>query len=398
SAHVRVSRGTPDADPLALWTLVAGNGVRWLGIGFFVPFLPLFIGGRGGGAGLVGMVFAARLAGSALGQYPGGWLSDRWGSRPVVVVSLGLFALGFPMYLLPIPSLALVGIGFAHSLVSGLYEPAARSVLAEQVDPARRGRAYSRLQASTEAGLLLGPAAGGLAANLSLAVVFWAAAGICLAATLPLLRLPGRTRSEPVVPAAGSEGIPAPAPTVLRRMLPLIAFVGPVFWMFAVLNTVSILYVQSRGAGPAQVGVYYAAFSMPVVVLGAVWPGLPDRLGYVRAAALALLSLAVTGILFPLLTSVTLLIGLSFAMGVVTMPILSAGWAEISRRAPPGGQGRAQALGLISITALQAAASLVSGATYQVRPALAFWTITAVSLTGLAAGLALDRWHAPPPS
>ena len=97
------------ADPVALWVLIAGHGLRWLGIGFFLPFLPLFVGSRGGGTGLIGLVFAARLVGIAIAQYPGGWLADRWGSRPVVVASLALFAVFFPAYLLPVPPLALAG-------------------------------------------------------------------------------------------------------------------------------------------------------------------------------------------------------------------------------------------------------------------------------------------------
>src|SRR5439155_9858006 len=111
---------------------------------------------------------------------------------------------------------------------------------------------------------------------------------------------------------------------VLRRILPIIVLSCPVFWMFAVFNTVSTLYVRSQGAGTTVVGVYFAVFSIPVVVLAGIWPDLPDRLGYVRAAVLALLGVAAAGIVYPLLTSVALLIVLSFTLGIVTMPILAA--------------------------------------------------------------------------
>src|ERR1700716_3083949 len=85
-----------------LWTLLAGNTLIMIGIGFFIPILPLFLSSRGGGPLLIGLVFAAGVVGRTLAQYPGGWIADRWGSKPVLIVSTIAYALCFPLYLLPL--------------------------------------------------------------------------------------------------------------------------------------------------------------------------------------------------------------------------------------------------------------------------------------------------------
>src|ERR1700730_9464344 len=94
---------TAGLNARALWTLLAGNALTMIGIGFFLPILPLLIAARGGGASVVGLIFASGMVGRALVQYPAGWLSDRIGRRPVILGSLLLYAVIFPVYALPLP-------------------------------------------------------------------------------------------------------------------------------------------------------------------------------------------------------------------------------------------------------------------------------------------------------
>ena len=63
---MRVARRT-------LWTLYLGNLFTSIGLWFFLPLLPIFIGRKGGSAALVGAVFAAGLLASAAIRYPAGW-------------------------------------------------------------------------------------------------------------------------------------------------------------------------------------------------------------------------------------------------------------------------------------------------------------------------------------
>src|ERR1700704_4309180 len=99
-------------DPRALWTLLIGNGLTSMGVSFFLPILPLYIASKGASSLLVGLVFAAGVCGRALVQYPAGWLSDRYGRRPLLVGGLLVYALFFPIYLLPMPAAAFIVLRF----------------------------------------------------------------------------------------------------------------------------------------------------------------------------------------------------------------------------------------------------------------------------------------------
>src|SRR2546429_1729788 len=200
------SRGPNPAGlgPRAPWTLPAGNPLTMIGIGFFLPILPLLIAARGGGAALVGLVFASGMVARALVQYPAGWLSDRVGRRPVILGALFMYALIFPLYALPLPPVAIIAVRFVHALAGGSYEPASLALIADLTNSDRRGAAFSRLRASDMLGLLIGPVIGGLVAGFRLEYVFIAGAGICLCATALLLRL----RPPPRRPDAGREQEP----------------------------------------------------------------------------------------------------------------------------------------------------------------------------------------------
>jgi len=49
-----------------LWTLYLCNLLAAVGLWFFLPILPIFLGRRGGSAALVGAVVAAGLVANAL--------------------------------------------------------------------------------------------------------------------------------------------------------------------------------------------------------------------------------------------------------------------------------------------------------------------------------------------
>src|ERR1700694_3241527 len=86
-----------------LWTLYTCNLITSIGMWFFLPLLPIFIGRRGGSAALVGVVIAAGLLANAAIRYPAGWAADRFGTRVVMVGAMGLFALLFLGHPPPLP-------------------------------------------------------------------------------------------------------------------------------------------------------------------------------------------------------------------------------------------------------------------------------------------------------
>ena len=380
--------GTAGLSARPLWTLLAGNALTTVGIGFFLPILPLLVSARGGGSGLVGVVFASGVVARALVQYPAGRLSDRIGRRPVIVGSLLLYALIFPIYVLPIPPAALIGVRFAHALAAGGYEPAALALIADLTRADRRGAAFSRLRASDTLGLLLGPALGGLVAGFRLEYVFIAGAVVCLAAAALMLALP---RPPPRPPEQG----PAPAPVSPRGLLwslvPILALAAPIFWTFGVYDTVWSLYLTSRGATPLLVGISFATYALPIVAFAGLAGGLADRLGWVRAGTLSVLTFGLLAATYPFLSSVAVLILIGFLEGSLTAAGQPALNAVVSRVAPAGAQGQTQGVYQTGLNVAEVLGAVAGGWLYQARPAYAFFSAAAVCLVGAGASLLLRR-------
>lgn len=388
----RLPTGEPSVrlDARTLWTLLAGNALTAIGIGFFLPILPLFVTARGGAPFLVGVVFAAGFVGRAAAQYPAGWLSDRVGRRPLLLGSLLLYALIFPLYVLPIPVPALIGVRFVHSVAGGAFVPAAMALAADLTPPNARGRIFSQLRASDMVGLLLGPALGGFVAGFRLEYVFGAGTAICLAAVLVLLRLPAAAPAGPDGPVE-VDLVPVRPARLLRLLLPVLVLAAPVSWTFGAYDAVWSLYLTSRGASTFVVGLSFATYALPIVVFAGVAAGLSDRLGHLLAGRLTLLTHGLLAAAYPFVAGVPVLVVIGVVEGALTAAGLPALNAEVSRRAPTGAQGRTQGVYQLGLNVAQVAGAVVTGALYEMGAVAAFGGVAAVCLLGLAANLVMTR-------
>lgn len=381
--------GTAGLDARTLWTLLAGNALTMVGVGFFLPILPLLVSARGGSSLLIGVIFAAGVGGRALAQVPAGWLADRFGRRPVIVLSLLAYALLFPVYAVPLVPGAVIGLRFLHALVGGAYSPAAVALVADLSESAGRGGAFSRLRASDMAGLLLGPALGGAVAGLRLEAVFFAGALVCLGATGLMLWLPGGTHRSGLRPAC-EEANSNPL-RLLWLVLPVACMGMAIAWVFGTYDAVWTLYITSRGATPFLVGLSFTTYALPIVVFAGVAAGLTDRLGPVRAGTLAVSAYGLLASAYPLVSNLPALILIGLAEGALTAAGNPALMAEVSRLAPPGAQGRTQGVYGATLNVAQVAGAVAGGALYGVRPAFAFFGCTVACLVGVTCGAALRR-------
>jgi MFS family permease len=374
-------------DPRALWTLLVGNGLTSMGVSFFLPILPLYLASHGASSLLVGVIFAAGVTGRALVQYPAGWLSDRYGRRPLLVFGLLVYAAIFPLYLFSFPPLALIAVRFLHALAGGTVNISATALMADLTESEGRGKAFGWLRASDMAGVLLGPALGGLVAGLRLDAVFVGAALVCLLALPLMLRLPAPAPRR----QSREEEPPVSAWRLLRLLLPIALLGAPVYWVFGTYDSVWSLYLSSRGASPFLVGVSFATYALPILLLGGLAGGLADRLGALRAGTLALLTYGLLAATYPFISSVPLLIVIGFLEGTLTAAGNPALMAEVSRRAPAGAQGRTQGLYSLLLNSAEVVGAVAGGGLYLRGPVYAFLGATTVCLAGAASSLLLLR-------
>jgi DHA1 family tetracycline resistance protein-like MFS transporter len=153
-----------------------------IGFGIVLPVLP----GLVVHLGQVSLAEATRIAGYLLVAYAGaqffagpviGNLGDRFGRRPVLLLSMIAFSIDYGLMAVA-PTLGWLFVGRAVAGIAGaLYSPA-NAVLADVTPPEKRGATFGLMGAGFGLGFILGPAIGGLLAGLGTRAPFIAAASI----------------------------------------------------------------------------------------------------------------------------------------------------------------------------------------------------------------------------
>jgi DHA1 family tetracycline resistance protein-like MFS transporter len=119
-----------------------------------------------------------------------GGLSDRFGRRPVVLLSNFGLALDYVLMALA-PSLIWLFVGRVISGITSASVSTAFAYIADMTPPERRAAVFGKVGVAFGAGFILGPAIGGLLGGIDPRLPFWAAAALSFANTLyGLLILP----------------------------------------------------------------------------------------------------------------------------------------------------------------------------------------------------------------
>jgi DHA1 family tetracycline resistance protein-like MFS transporter len=109
-----------------------------------------------------------------------GALSDRYGRRPVVLLSN--FGLGCDYILMAVaPTLGWLFLGRVISGITAASFPTANAYIADVTPEDKRAAKFGMLGAAFGLGFIVGPALGGVLGGMGLRYPFWAAAGLSLA-------------------------------------------------------------------------------------------------------------------------------------------------------------------------------------------------------------------------
>jgi MFS family permease len=188
--------------------MVAGTFINRLG-SMIVPFLTLVLNREFHLTETeTGLLVGAYGAGTIVAMLAGGHLTDRLGRRRTLLVSLvGSGILAVAMGLSPsIRVFAPLLIAFAF--LADLYRPASSAIVADLLPSADRAVGYAAIRMAINLGFGLGVAIGGLLADLSWRLLFWAdGATTLLFALLVYLQVP-ETQAETPAATATPAGHP----------------------------------------------------------------------------------------------------------------------------------------------------------------------------------------------
>jgi DHA1 family multidrug resistance protein-like MFS transporter len=401
--------------------LLLAEFIVWLGFGALLPVLPLYFTQQGVDLALLGVVIAAWPAARLVGEPLFGWLADRTARIPLMVVGLvatGIFSFLPLVFTGPLAFLLLrAGAGLA----TAAYDPAARGYLTDATPAARRGEAFGLYGAFQMGGLLLGPAIGALGATafggISFVFVFGGVAAWLAAIPIGLRGRETGQRTHPA-PSPDATEFPPEAPSTTRRAAadvdadrgsadgPASRLHAPTsLWnrgLIAVLvinaggyfaggtyEVIWSLFLQHLGAGLDLIGLTFAMFGLPVLLLSPLAGRLVDHRGarafiIVGSVLPALMGLAYTRIADPLLAIPLILIeATGFAM------LNPALYAVVAANSPVGRSSTAQGIFGAAGTIGFIVASLIAGVLAQTDIVYPMYVFSAVLLSSLAIGLVI---------
>lgn len=180
-----------------------------------------------------------------------GMLSDRFGRRPVILISV--FGLAVDLMIMALaPTLAWLLIGRALCGLTAGAQAAAMAYVADITPQEERAKSYGWINAAAWTGVILGPALGGLLGSVDPRAPFWAAAAVSLLnGVYGLFVLPESLPRENRAALSWKKANPIGALNLLisRPGLPALALVLVLLWLAVhAMNSVFVLYTAHRYA------------------------------------------------------------------------------------------------------------------------------------------------------
>ena len=328
-----------------LTILIAANAVDMIGFMIVVPLLPFYALDMAATPMIIGWIIASHAIAQMVAAPVWGWVSDRFGRRPVLLISLTASSAGFLVFGLA----DTVTLLFLSRIIQGLgggTTGVAQAYVADTIPPAQRARALGWLSAATSAGVVLGPAIGSLAAH-------WgqAAPGL-LAAALAFINVIFAWRWLPESRDPGAHDSDRQRPPVWRTAYAVLRHPGQpiarLIWIYAVgmlafasMTSVVALYLEAEFAITAEtIGYFFVyigvlSFVMRSVLLGPV----VDRIGEHGAMRVGAMALALGLLLYPIVPTLWLLIAIIPLVPIGTALLFPATTSLMSQFSPPGEMG-----------------------------------------------------------
>ncbi len=364
----------------------------YTGVGMVVPVRVLYAQSKGASLLIISAMASSYLISNFLFQYPSGWLADRWGRKPIMILSLFLQAVVSASYLLIANPLLFVLVRFVEGAVAAAYLPAGRALIIDSIPVERRGEAFGIYSSFFNAGFLLGPALGGFLAATGYASAFIGAVVFRLVAIViivVMIQKPARksemAREEEATPVS------------LRRLfaLPLTAayIMGFVdyLWVGFDISLTPLWLHDHLGASVTMIGVIYMAWSITSIFAAPFGGRLADRRR--RSTMILVFGLAQVPLyLFYGLANVAILVAVGFSIhGIIysfTLPAIDAHVAASS-----SSDIRARVQGLYSAFGMAGGfvGATASGFLYAINFRLPLLVIGAVFGLGILVGGSLVR-------
>ncbi|MFA6246369.1 MAG: MFS transporter [Mucilaginibacter sp.] len=259
-----------------IWVLVLIAIINSMGFGIIIPLLYPYGKKFGVTEHTIGLLTAAFSIAQFFATPVLGSLSDKWGRKPLLVISLIGTAVSFVMF------------GFANSIfmlfaarildgLTGGNISVAQAMISDISSPKERAKNFGILGSAFGFGFVIGPAIGGLLSKFGLKVPFFFAAGIAVIGVLLTLFFLKETNQNKTGRFAAKKGKFSFLSLITVLKKPVIGtaiFTGFLLTMaqFTMLIGFQTFSVDELKLSPTQIGLFYGGFGISGILMQMLVP------------------------------------------------------------------------------------------------------------------------------
>ena len=327
-------------SPLATILLVVF--VDLIGFGMIIPILPLYAKSFQAAEWQIGLLLGCYSFMQFLASPVLGYISDRIGRKPVLLVSLIGSAIGYAV-MASAASLTMLFIARIIAGICGASVGTAAAYIADITPPENRSRRMGLIGAAFGVGFVLGPAIGGILSQFWTKGPFWFGAGLAfLNAIAVLLILP-----EPEKHVKRSEAAVAAGPEAVDQSGRggILILVVTYFVAIAGFAIVTMIYPQVLdrrfSLTPAQISLVFVFLGLVgAFIQGGAIGRMAKRFGDYQLATVGLLLMAISMVIMPFAHNIPLFLVFTFGLAAGNSLAQPTLMAMASRLAASTAQGR----------------------------------------------------------
>ncbi|CAI8289168.1 MAG: Tetracycline resistance protein, class C [Owenweeksia sp. TMED14] len=335
-----------------------------IGLGIIIPVIPTLIQELTGGD----VSEASRYAGWLISSYAlvqflcapiVGGLSDRYGRRPILLLSL----LGFGLDYLVLAVAPSIGWLFLARIIAGFFGASfttGAAYIADISTPEKRSQNFGLIGAAFGLGFIIGPVTGGILGEIGPRVPFYAAACVSfLNLVYGYFILPESLKKENRRPFQWSRANPLGALSSLRRYPSVASLIGALTFIYLASHSTQVTWtyfsMEKFNWSESMVGYSLGLVGlMSALVQGLLIRLIIPKLGEYRTMIIGFIMSMIGCLLFSIASEGWMLLTfiIPYSLGGVAGPAIQG---ILSNQIPPNEQGQLQG----ALTSMMAATGII---------------------------------------
>ncbi|MEO6458289.1 MAG: MFS transporter [Chloroflexia bacterium] len=398
-------RNSPPLRYPDLGLICLGSFVMLVGVGAIIPIRTIYARDHGSNMAEIGFMASAFLLGQFVMQLPGGWASDKFGRRPVLVSGIGVSGVILFLFLLNDNPWYFIGLRFAEGISSGVIGPAANAYVIDSVPAKDRGAAFGWLGSAFSAGFMMGPAIGGFMVDTlgyEAPFIFGGVTSLMVAIYLAR-KMSGRTKPEdaatlvqPTEEAAIAEEArikrQVPSRLFIPALIGALAFTVAAGFGDGLFISIWTVWLDDLNASTSFIGFTFVTFSLPLMLLMPMTGKLADKYSLTPLIVAPAVLISFAYLAYGFATNIWFIALWGLLEGALVAVMVPAVSAYVANLSPENARGRLQ--GLISTvrTISGFGSSILVALLYDIDMAYPFFMLAGVQLfISLAGGFLVWR-------